>query len=242
MMIKRCLYILGWLGIFIALQSLGFWQLERAKQKQALLDSYQANQQAAAVPLAAILPVTLQQRYQKITVQGSFDNQHNFLLDNKIYQHQAGYHVITPFHLTGSNEPLLLMNRGFLAGTGQRTKLPDIPVIEGEHTLTAIIDFPPEKPFILGANYDAQSLRWPLVMQQLKVDDVSHALNTAVYPFIALLYDPSFSFQTDWQPTKLMSVSMHKGYAVQWFALAATWLILTSLLFLRHFRKKRGIS
>jgi cytochrome oxidase assembly protein ShyY1 len=59
---------------------LGFWQLSRADQKQALLDQYATAQktQVEITPAnAASLP-----RYQRVTVSGRFDPAHQILLDN----------------------------------------------------------------------------------------------------------------------------------------------------------------
>jgi len=238
-MIKRGLIFIAWLGIQLGLLSLGFWQLNRAEEKQTLLDHFTVNQQAAAAPLANLLPVTVQQRYQKIIVQGHFDNQHSFLIDNRTYNNQVGYYVITPFVLKAPlSTTILLINRGFVPRGAQRADLPRIPDVTGEQTITAIIDFPSQDPFLLGENYDPTKVSWPLILQQPITVDMSHVLHQAVYPFIALLYDSCCGFQTDWQPAQQMPPSTHHGYAVQWFALAVTWLILTSYLYIR--RKRRA--
>jgi len=242
MMVKRGLLLIAWMGITLGLLSLGLWQLNRAQEKQQLLSHFTHNQQADALPLDQLLPITPEQRYQKVILQGHFDNQQSFLIDNKTVQNQVGYNVITPFILntplsetSEASKKVILVNRGFIPRGASRAQLPSIPSVDGQQTITAIIDFPSQQPFLLGENYDASHITWPLVLQHLLLADISTILHQPVYPFTALLYDSCCGFETHTQPVAQMSPSTHHGYAVQWFGLAATWILLTTL----YWRKKK---
>src|SRR5690554_3100101 len=77
------------------LASLGFWQLEREAEKRELQNLYTNRQQQAPVELNQLdLGDDLQ--YRQVSVSGSWDNEHVFLLDNRIYQGQPGFEVLVP--------------------------------------------------------------------------------------------------------------------------------------------------
>ena len=76
--------------------SLGFWQLNRAAEKKILLQQYEQRAQRP-LQLSDIKGEGKNYQYFPVVLTGHFDNQHSFLLDNKIYQRQAGYQVLTPF-------------------------------------------------------------------------------------------------------------------------------------------------
>lgn len=100
---------------------LAFWQFDRAEQKLAL--------ETAARHAMTAAPVTLHQPqavtpFQRAALVGTYLPQHNLLLDNRVRNRRAGYHVLTPFQLTGGG--VVLVKRGWLGGDGSR-RVPAIP-------------------------------------------------------------------------------------------------------------------
>ena len=82
--------------LLILLVGLGFWQLERARQKQVLLDQYEGQGEAAIQIDGAALNSTEGLAYRPAQVTGQFDRRHQFLLDNRVYEGVPGYQVLTP--------------------------------------------------------------------------------------------------------------------------------------------------
>lgn len=76
--------------ILPVLVSLGFWQLSRADEKQALLDAAQARRGQPAVDVAQLEAFP---NYLPVYADGEFDSERYWLLDNRIRQGQFGYEI-----------------------------------------------------------------------------------------------------------------------------------------------------
>ncbi len=219
---------------------LGFWQLERGDEKKVQQQRYTARLAMQAVPLdslfdAALSPQAL--RYRRVVVAGSYDSTHQFLLDNRTENGVAGYHVYTP--LARGDGPVVLVNRGFVPVGPRRDRLPDLSVDEGPRDVRGMVDLPSTKQFTLGdAGYQGNA--WPRVVQKLDPELVAAALGRPVAPIVVLL-DPSDGdgFSRRWTPYLGISPERHQGYAVQWFALAATLTVIAAVLSWRSLRAKR---
>src|SRR5690554_2840703 len=123
---KIVLFVVVFLPLTIGL---GFWQLSRGEQKQALMDEFERRQAAAPVAVDSLREDDRQ--YVRVAARGSFDNDRSILLDNRIRQGRAGYEVVTPFEATPSGT-WLLVNRGWIAAGPTRDQLPAIPSVGGE--------------------------------------------------------------------------------------------------------------
>src|SRR5690606_1902798 len=85
--------------VFICLFiSLGTWQINRGILKQNMLELESANEQSPAISNSTLLNKAIlnphHYQYRQAELQGYFDNQHHFLLDNQIHKGQVGYHVL----------------------------------------------------------------------------------------------------------------------------------------------------
>lgn len=215
--------------------SLGFWQLQRAEQKQQILTEYQARPQAQPLTLSAFKNSPLEKlQYFPLHLTGVYDNAHSLLLDNKMYQHRVGYQVLTPF-IPAGEKSILLVNRGWIARNSNRQDLPKIPAIVGEQTITGLIYQPPAKSFLL--NRDAENQQWPLIIQALEITQLQKFYLHPLYPVVVLLSpQQQGGFVRDWHPVTTPPYK-NIGYAVQWFALAAALLIIYVVV---NVRKKNG--
>ena len=71
--------------LFGILLSLGFWQLDRAEQKRALLAGYDADQNDTVIQLEADFESADNPQYQFASASGHYDGEHQFLLDNRTH-------------------------------------------------------------------------------------------------------------------------------------------------------------
>lgn len=212
---------------------LGFWQLQRAAEKQHLQNIYQARSQAAPIDLVATKKIPYDLQYYSAIVTGVFDNAHQFLLDNKIYQHRIGYEVLTPFILQ-SGTTAILVNRGWIPQEKSRNHLPVIKPVVGEVTIQGFISVPPAKSFRLGNQIVTNIVTWPQQLQYIDFKQVTMATHHSFLPFVLLLKSNQlYGFQRDWSPMNL-KVSMHYGYAFQWFSLAVTLFLIFIIVNTRH--------
>ena len=209
--------------MFGILLSLGFWQLDRADQKRALLAEYQAGTTTALLRLDANLSSVEGLQYQSASVSGRYDAAHQFLLDNRTHNGMAGYEVLTPLKLTGAAVGVLV-NRGWVPLGGSREYLPAVAVGGGERSVTGRIRDVSEKGFSLGR--EQARTGWPYRILRVDIAAPEHELGYPLLPLVLLL-DPAQpdGYARDWHPLTF-GPERNVGYAVQWFSLATTLLII----------------
>ena len=100
---------------------LGFWQMERAELKEAMQGRYFDRLAMAALPCAH-LAAARDVAFLRIALTGRFEPGREYLWDNRTYQGQAGYEVLTPFVCTDGTR--VLVDRGWIATGGDRARLP----------------------------------------------------------------------------------------------------------------------
>ncbi len=76
-----------------------------------------------------------------IIFSGKFDNEQQFLLDNRIYQDRVGYEVITPVKVAGLKKRVLV-DRGWIESPPTRQILPVITSVFGSQIINGIIRIP----------------------------------------------------------------------------------------------------
>ena len=211
--------------LLVLLISLGFWQLDRAAQKRELLQAYGDRPTDAAIRIDGHFALGPDWRYRRAQVVGSYDNSHQFLLDNRVQQGRVGYYVLTPLRLA-QDDAVVLVNRGWVPQGATRADLPPLPAPgDAELSIEGLIDFPPQKVFVLGEGEDRDP-GWPKVLQQIRLDLHAQQLGVRLLPMVLLLdKDQPGGFVREWNPV-VIGPERHVGYAVQWFALAAALVIL----------------
>jgi len=228
-------------GVFLVLlallSSLGFWQLQRAEEKQRYFAQRDAHRQEAPIDLRVILTddgaIDWENwRDQRVVVEGYFDDAHQFLLDNQIHHGRAGYHVLTPFKIRDSGHAVLI-NRGWIAAPADRTLLPDITVSDENLRLVGRL-----RPFfgvgLLLPGADEPSAGWPARVAVAHVATISRALGYPIADGQVLLdADMPMGYQRAWEDENMLPPATHIAYAVQWFGLALTLCVLVLLLGLK---------
>ena len=210
--------------VFPLLLSLGFWQLNRANYKEALEMDFAAQLNLPYAPIEQLDLSEKNVRYRRVSATGRYDGTHQILLDNQVLNGQPGYHVFTPLRFEDSAQAVLV-NRGWVPLGTSRQQLPVIDVTDAKVTLRGQLAQPANPGMRLTNPNDAQ---WPQVVQYLDYDEMAAALGYALAPVVILL-DPDMSngYQRYWRPTPVgFGPERHQGYAVQWFALAATLLVI----------------
>ena len=212
------------LFFFALTLGLGNWQSERADAKRALQARYDAAMEEAPVHVGSSLLDRESVLYRRVEVRGEYDHAHTILLDNRIYKGVAGYHVLTPFKIEGGSVAILV-NRGWLATGRSRDQLPQIAAPQGRMTLEGLAT-DPQSRYVELANTPPQGRVW----QNLDFARYAATFGLRLQPVLLLQTSPmNDGLQRDW-PRPDYGVSMHVGYALQWYSLAATlgvlWLAL----------------
>ncbi len=207
--------------------NLGRWQWHRAAEARSLDASFVAGG-SALVDLQYASMRTLP-RYTRVRVRGRYDGAHQFLLDNMSEHEEPGYQVLTPLVLPDGRE--LLVNRGWVPITDSRRHLPDVSVGTAPvQTVVGRLDNLPVPGIQLGHAAPAPGTTWPKLTSFPTMADLSAALGHPLAPRQLLLdAQQPLGYVRDWQPPG-MSPARHLSYAFQWWAFAATALVLYVLL------------
>lgn len=110
---KTTLLVLIAVGVMVRL---GIWQLDRLSQRKAFNSLVVANQSQPMIDLAeqGFSGVDLtEMEYRSIRVSGVYDHHHQVALRNQVYQDQLGVHLLTPLHVSGSDQ-IVLVDRGWV--------------------------------------------------------------------------------------------------------------------------------
>lgn len=216
-----CLFICIFAG-------LGTWQLSRGYEKRYMLSAFAERTIQAPLHVEALNNNAKDLRFYRITLTGNFDNQHNLLLDNKIYHGRVGYELYTPFIANGFDQPILV-DRGFIPLGQNRSILPGINAVIGNVDIVGMLNVPP-RYVTLGNMTESAEPQWPLRIQFIHLQQLGNLLDAALFPYIVSLepHHPA-AYAMEWQIVA-MPPERHFGYAVQWFALALTLLILSVIL------------
>lgn len=245
------------LPVLALLLWLGTWQLHRAAEKQALWDGFARGTDATvdlpgapptATPAAAspgerapaqtdaASSSTPPARYSHVRVAGAYLPGRQILLDNMTIEDRgAGYRVLTP--LLRADGSVVLVDRGWVPLGRSRGELPDVSVSDEPRVVTGRVDTLPRPGIEPVAPPDGAG--WPRVLGFPTMAQVERVLGRPVYPLIVLL-DPALpdGYLRAWQPPGFPP-ERHVGYAVQWYALALTLVLIWFFVNLRKRTESR---
>ena len=213
---------------------LGLWQLDRAGEKERRRGAFAVRTNDAPILLnqrLSTMPTEIDPdwwRYRRIEVAGEALDGRQYLLDNRTRNGVAGYHVYLPMRAAGLDD-VVLVNRGWVKTGPSRERRPDVALDTSALVVSGIVDHP-RHPLLLGDDGYAGS-SWPKVVQRIDLDKTAHDLKRPVLPFVVLM-DASqpHGFVREWAPYLGIGPDRHRGYAFQWFSLAAAvavvWIVI----------------
>lgn len=220
--------------------ALGYWQLDRAQEKQFLMEALQ--QPELRVSSLDELPASTAGR--RVLLTGRFLADRDVLLDNQPRQGRPGWALMTPFRLQHGG--LVLTSRAWLPVTARRENFaeavpPAAAELLGEIALRAEFRAIPSQRPALNQVGPGQA-GWPKLVLQLQLPQIARWLDEPLADGIAWNLEPIGGHPPPAHPLAYMTVERHYGYALQWFALGLTWLVLY-LLYLwraRSFSTREG--
>jgi cytochrome oxidase assembly protein ShyY1 len=214
--------------------SLGLWQSRRAVEKQAMLEeAAQVLAKRAAGPLAAASDATRAHRTEWAAGEGRFDTRGPLWLDNQLREGRAGvraYRIFVPAQGTP-----MLVDLGWLPLPGDRS-LPAIERPEGVVAVRGLLSPPPSSGLALGPALARQGDGWLMARVDMAAITGETGLSVPLAPRVLRL-DPALPLGYARDLTLLSNTlppEKHRGYAVQWFALALTVLATALILTLRR--------
>jgi surfeit locus 1 family protein len=222
-------YVIGAV-LVVQFAALSVWQFDRGLQKRAVRAAFAS--QAGFLSWSDGMQV---RPFQKLKATGHYDTGHQFLLENIIINSRYGYYILTPLVL-GNDEPLLLINRGWVEKTGRQFDASTIEIDTAQLSVAGRAGSLPRAGYRMGEAI-APGSSWPLPAVYPVLDELAQALGKEVQPFVLLL-DPEqeHGFFRHWIPEE-MGAARHFAYALQWFAMG---MALAGLLVWNY--RKRGLE
>ncbi|MCG6281710.1 SURF1 family protein [Vibrio diabolicus] len=229
--------------VFSLLVKLGFWQLERGQEKQALEQAILARADSAYQTLGEVLEENdwregsiLGKKVEANVVPQAFPV---ILLDNQTHQGNVGYLAFQIVSMSDESGTYALLELGFVEGIADRSVLPTVTTLE-------VSTFVSGRLYRKSANPLSSELM-PEVgdairVQNLNIAQLNQLLNIELMPAVLQPDNlKNWPYDFPWNPLPLNSAK-HFGYSIQWFLMAGVFLLLTLIVFVRWQRKLRHME
>ena len=213
---------------------LGFWQLSRLHEKQALNAAQAAALAAPPLMLGDSMPSESLVHGRVVEVRGVYDSTHAVLLAGRVHNGAPGVDVVTPLMIGGR---ALLVDRGWMYADDGMTARPQRANERGEVVVRGLAEplrhgaggFP--MTLLPGDSLVRLSARW------LDRDSMSARLPYPIADFyLRQLPGPGVPADPVRQPPRPLDTTIHLSYSIQWFTFAA--ILLGGSLFLARSRRR----
>jgi surfeit locus 1 family protein len=199
--------------------ALGQWQTGRANSKLALQHDMDVRGKEAALMLDATMTVAGDMVFRPVTATGKFVGTWTTYLENRPYKGQAGFYVISPLQLDGTDTAVLVLRGWIPRDMADRTRIADYVTSQESVSITGVIKADAGQVLQLG---QAPAPTPGAIMQNLVIADYAQASGLVLLPYVlAQTGEQKDGLVRDW-PVPVTGVDKHRGYAVQWYALSLT--------------------
>ncbi|MBD8529230.1 MULTISPECIES: SURF1 family protein [unclassified Massilia] len=208
---------------------LGNWQTRRAEEKLAV--AARLAERGALAPLVLGSGGRLQEHervdgvhptfveYRRVRLTGEWVSGWPLFLDNRPLNGRAGFVLAMPFKIAGSSQHVLVL-RGWLPRDAQDyARVPGFQTPPGTVTIEGVATLSAGHLMQLGS---AGKLEPGMRVQNLDIAAVASASGLALQPFFVQQAGAGQEegLVREW-PAPSLGVDKHRGYAFQWYALAA---------------------
>lgn len=199
-------------GIVLTL-ALGQWQVGRAQYKENLQQRYDTLAREPAVHIGGQPLPRDDILFRRVEVRGEYAPQYTVFVDNRIHQHQPGFHVATPLRIAGSQQ-YVLVNRGWVAAHRDRS-LPEVATPAGEQVVEGVAVAWSERYLELSPQV-AEDRVW----QNLVFERYRQKTGLELQPFVIQQEGKmNDGLVRAWSRPDL-GRNTHRAYAFQWYALS----------------------
>lgn len=242
----RIPWLIFTLLVFTGLIKLGIWQNTRAIEKEVRLNRIITLNKQSAMSLLQVVDLNNELSIKTSTdsdtkntninkniipndyindfpvyINGTFDSQFMFFLDNQPNKGALGYRVL---QVAKAGPYYVLVNLGWVQGSIDRNILPDIMPLSGQYQFNGHIRLVEQGIMLMEQIFSKD--HWPLRVQQIELEKFSTLIGQQLLPFVVYLdKNEGLGYTKNWQAI-VMPPEKHRAYAFQWFSLAAAWLIL----------------
>lgn len=198
--------------------ALGNWQQRRAAEKEAYRLQQEAYAEMPPLDASALARDAHPEALRRIVAEGEFIAGWPLYVDNRPHDGKAGFYLLMPLRLAGADAVVLVLRGWFARDPVDRAKLPDIPVPPGRVRIEGRVRDVVARTMPMGA---PPALQPRAIVQNVELDTLRAASGLPLQNFIIeQTSDTPDRLVRDW-PAPSAGIDKHRGYAFQWYALAA---------------------
>lgn len=202
--------------------ALGHWQLKRAELKRGYETAYFDRM---ALPVVDMPRDVTNADFLRVRLQGAYDREQYFLVDNQVHEGRPGYWIVAVFH--GDDHRSWLVNRGWIVAPARREEWPAVDIPPGRVELDGVVW--PQMGLVPLLAEDRWEPGWPKRVQRLDVASMA-AVAGGLPPLEIRLEAGAPGVGQAASLGHDFKASTHEGYAAQWFGLGGV-LILGYIVF-----------
>lgn len=207
--------------------ALGFWQLGRADMKEALWAQREARQTLPPVSNSEMQAAMAGSGWDElidrpVRLKGQWVPEATVFLENRPMNGQAGFVVVTPLRLSGSDLAIAVQRGWQPRRLDDRTAVADVPTPLTDVEIVGRLAPAPSKLYEFAVEGGGR------IRQNIDLDAYAKEWSLTLFPVSVQQNGPSApadGLTRDW-PLVGADVHKHYGYAVQWFGLCGLILVL----------------
>jgi cytochrome oxidase assembly protein ShyY1 len=197
---------------------LGNWQVRRAAEKTAL--QARLAQRAILPPLALggkpVDPAAIE--YRRVTATGEFVRDWPLFLDNRPFEGRTGFVVLMPFTIAATGEVVLVARGWVPRDPAVHDRVPQVATPLGPTSIEGLAVLHPARVMELGK---APPPRPGAIVQNVDPAGFAQSSGLRTLPVLVEQTSADDSGLVRKWPAPAVDVDRNKGYAFQWYALAA---------------------
>ncbi|MDQ7048037.1 MAG: SURF1 family protein [Enterobacterales bacterium] len=230
-------FLILFLLVQTGLNELGFWQIERAKQKQAFLDKVNRSSEYTNIDFNAVSAPDIQ-NYKHVKLEAFTDLNQSILVENVIQNGKLGYQVLQ-LVTEKQSQKRLLINRGWIAGRANRSDIPSVDAAPYDWSISGRLS--PIHQQLLSGKAELEIyprlVRVPVLDLSI-VSQLEKQFRVSIEPYVIRLDENTQGhFDVLWNWVS-MSPEKHLGYAFQWFGLSFAFLIASLFALIKKNKNK----
>ena len=211
--------------------SLGNWQTRRAAEKEAAQLALAAadRMEPAQLPGSEATLAALADR--RVQVRGTWMPEFTVYIDNRTHRGVSGFHVVTPFKIEGVSTSILVL-RGWVAGDPARRNIPPV-IVNAQGTVQLSGRVMPDLPQTLELKTSPEPAAEDRVWQNASLERARRWTGLTLADFVIRQTESDQGASGPFDDRLIREwrepgtgVDKHRGYAAQWYGLAALALVL----------------
>ena len=197
--------------------SLGNWQIRRAEEKEVIAALMQEQLRRAPVVLSTAQEFSQLQAFQKVKLRGHFVRDWPLYLDNRPLYGVAGFYVLMPFKIQGSEQAVLVARGWLQRNPVERTKIPTLLTDQGIIEIEGVVRNQLDRTMQLGKS---EILKSASIVQSVPFDELRKQTGLLIVDkVLEQTSNAGDGLIRDW-PKPSAGADKHRAYAFQWYGLA----------------------